>query len=141
MKGSLIAFVVSLNLHRRHLTSSQAAAASVEVLPMLEEEAKDRQRANALVNQPQNKNGQNREIFPYSSEETGKSTDQAAALFQTNGRYVSDAKKLNKEAPDLFEKVKTGEMTIPQARREKTKRSHFDSSPLSCRANFNVKAF
>jgi hypothetical protein len=44
-KGSLVEFVVSLNLHRRHLDSGQRAAVAVEILPLLEAEAKERQRA------------------------------------------------------------------------------------------------
>lgn len=43
-QGSLVAFVVSLNLKRRHLTPLQKAAVGVDMLPMLEEEAKERQR-------------------------------------------------------------------------------------------------
>jgi len=42
-QGSLVTFVVSMNLHRRHLTSSQRAVVALEVLPMLEAEAKERQ--------------------------------------------------------------------------------------------------
>lgn len=42
--GSLVVFVVSLNLKRRDLNSGQRAVIALEVLPMLEEEAKERQR-------------------------------------------------------------------------------------------------
>lgn len=104
-QGSLITFVISLNLHRRHLTASQRAAVAVDVLPMLEEEARQRRGARTdLV-----------EIIPPS--DTGKARDQAAALFQTNGRYVQDAKRLATEAPELFEAVKAGGMTLPEAKK------------------------
>ena len=48
--GSLIAFVVSLNLHRRHLTSSQRAVVALDILPMLEAEARERQLATLKQN-------------------------------------------------------------------------------------------
>jgi hypothetical protein len=44
-KGSLVEFVVSVNLHRRHLDSGQRAAVAVDMMPLLEGEAKERQRA------------------------------------------------------------------------------------------------
>jgi hypothetical protein len=47
--------------------------------------------------------------------ETGKSRDQAAAIVGVNRQYVSDAKKLKEEAPEVFEQVKAGR--------------HFDSRP------------
>lgn len=45
-KGSLVTFVVALNLHRRHLTSSQRAAIAADLEPLLAAEAKERQRAH-----------------------------------------------------------------------------------------------
>lgn len=115
-----VAFVVSLNVARRHLTSSQLAALSTDVLPMLEAEARERMSvasANKGV-----------EIFP--PLEQGKSRDTAASLFSTNARYVSDAKRIKGDAPDLFEQVKTGELTIPQAKREIVQRERQDAPPL-----------
>lgn len=43
---SPVAWVVSLNLKRRHLTPAQRAAVSVEAMPLLEAEAKERSLAN-----------------------------------------------------------------------------------------------
>ncbi|MGH7601108.1 MAG: hypothetical protein ACREOI_32530, partial [bacterium] len=42
-KGSLIDFIISKNLHRRHLNESQKGACARDALPFLREEAKARQ--------------------------------------------------------------------------------------------------
>ena len=41
--GDPVAYVTSMNLKRRHLTTSQLATIAVKLLPLLEEEAKKRQ--------------------------------------------------------------------------------------------------
>lgn len=107
--GSLVAFVVSLNMHRRHLTPSQKAAIAQDVLPKLEAEARER-----VVEAARTKWGGNISV-PFDGQ--GEARQQAAALLDVNPRYISDAKRIKNDAPDLFEKVKDGEITIPQAKR------------------------
>ena len=79
---------------------------------MLEAEAKVRQRQQALINQPQS---QKMEIFPPS--EKGKARDHAAALTGTNGRYVSDAKKLKQMAPGVFARVVDGTVSLSETKK------------------------
>lgn len=40
-RGSLTAFVISLNVHRRHMDKSQLACVAVRALPLFEDEAKE----------------------------------------------------------------------------------------------------
>ena len=114
--GSLVQFVLSLNLHRRHLTSSQKAVLALEVEPILAEEAKQRQRHGG----PEAKGSQ---IVDYVDSNEGKAAEQAAQLVGTNRQYVADAKRVAQERPDLIEQVRDGAITIPQAVRE-TKGAH-----------------
>lgn len=107
-KGSLVAFVVSLNLKRRHLSSGQKAVIALEVERQLAVEAKERQRG-----------GQGGVLLSQRIEQAteGKATQQAAALTGTNRQYVSDAKRIERDAPEVLERVRNGSLTIPEAKR------------------------
>lgn len=108
-QGSLVQFVLSLNLHRRHLSSSQKAVVALEVLPMLEEEARARQGTRTdLGNIPQ----------IIAGSQPSEARDIAAQLVGTNRQYVSDAKAIATKAPELLEQVKEGTLTLPEAKRE-----------------------
>jgi len=122
--GSLVSFVVSMNLHRRHLSSSQRGMIATDALRMLEEEAEQRR----LATLKQGARYPDKEIVP--EREHGQARDQAAAMFQTNPRYVQDAKRIRQEAPDLADDIRRGDKTIPQAKRELVRRYKKDPPPL-----------
>jgi len=111
-KGSLISFVVSLNLKRRHLSSSQKAVIALEALPMIEAEAKERQK----LSEGRGKKGSQK--IEHLNSDKGKSTQQAAKLFDTNRQYVSAVKKIKETSPEKLDSIKRGERTIAQIQKE-----------------------
>ncbi len=111
-KGSLVGFVLSLNLKRRHLTSGQRAVLALEVEPFFAEEAKERQK----LSEGRGKKGP--EFFPDLKNDQGDARDQAAIATGTNGRYVSDMKRIKRDAPVIFEQVKAGEITITEGKKK-----------------------
>ena len=106
--SSPVAYMIKAATLRRQLSSSQRAMIAVEALPELEAEAKKRQGArNDLTS-----------VKIFTDVEPERSSARAAEMFGTNAQYVSDAKRIKAEAPELAEQVRTGEMPIYQAKRE-----------------------
>jgi site-specific DNA-methyltransferase (adenine-specific) len=136
-RGSLVAFVVGKNLHRRNLTPGQRAAIAAEALDALEAEARQRQqaaggdkRSAAAKAARAGKAGRaattgegDGSVVAKSPQAVGakpapKSRDVAAAQFGVSGRGVQDAKAVLDRAPELHAQVKAGTKKGSQARRE-----------------------
>lgn len=107
-----VEFVLSMNLHRRHLTESQKAQIGAEALPEFEIEAKKRQ-----VESPSGK-GKRLDVAKLPEPIKGRASEKVADLVGVSPRYIQEAKKIKEERPDLAEKIKAGEMSIPEAKRE-----------------------
>jgi SAM-dependent methyltransferase len=106
-KGTPLQWVISENLIRRHLTSSQRAVIALDLLPLLEKEAKERQNKGYLGSYDPKSGGG----------EKGKSSQIAARLTKSNYAYVEAVKSISKSAPELIEKVRAGDLSIPDAKR------------------------
>lgn len=109
-------WVISKNLRRRHLTTSQRAAIAVEAIPMLQEEAKERQLAALKQNRrvpssPIGNDGRTKSA-------SGRSVEMAAESFQVGTSSVNRAIEVKKHNPELLEKVKVGEITVSAAQQE-----------------------
>lgn len=102
------AFVVSQNLHRRHLTASQKAMIGAKLKPAFAAEAKERQRART-GNQP----GAEVEIVP--PLEKAKARDAAADAVGVSGKYVDQAEYVLKNDPAAASEVEQGKISLPQA--------------------------
>ncbi len=106
-----VSYVISKNLERRHLSKSQRAMLAVEFLPLLEEEARRRQLSGLIQNQ-------DTVVEKIPQREMGKAREKAGEIVGASGRYVSDAKKIKSESPELADLILQGDMTVSEAKRQ-----------------------
>lgn len=90
---TIVPFVVSKNLHRRHLTTGQRGAVAADIATLEHGQRADRVDTAIAVSQPQ-----------------------AAKLLNVSVDSLQRAAAVKRADPDLHEKVKAGEMTAGQAR-------------------------
>lgn len=109
-----LAFVLSCNIHRRHLTTSQRASVAAKLMPIYEEQAAKRQKAT------QPKKGQNvlnqvKENLP-EPEGKGQSRDKAGAAMNVSGKAVDMAAKVHAKAvPEIIDAVDRGDLAVSAA--------------------------
>lgn len=120
-----VRFVLDTNLERRHLSSSQKAAAATDALEVMEQYARARSSANLVQNQPPPADP----AVNLAADETGaastdqppphgRSDEQVAQQFGTSGRQVSRAKKVKAADPEKFDEVKSGNISLAAAEQQ-----------------------
>jgi site-specific DNA-methyltransferase (adenine-specific) len=107
--GSPLAWAISTNIHRRHLTASQRAILAIDLLPLLEAEAKERQR----LSRGRGRSGAN----DGTKKPRGKACAFAASLTGCSPAYVEKAKALRDRVEELVEPVRLGYLSLPEALR------------------------
>lgn len=109
--GSPTSWVISQNLHRRHLTASQKAAIALEAEPLFVAEAKERQRLSGG-------RGTKGKSKLTDLKSKGQARDHAAKSVGASSGYVAEVKKIAAKDPSLLPEIKAGTLKISEAKKK-----------------------
>lgn len=118
-----VAYVVSANLHRRHLDTNQRAGVGAKIRVLFEEAARCREKAGKSADgksggrgkKKENPSANLREGFG-SDHEKQKASEQAAEAVNVSPRSVEYASKvLDSGTPELFGMIESGEVSVSAA--------------------------
>ncbi len=125
-------FVLSQNLHRRHLSAGQRAAIAEQMKPLFEREAKERKRQaggdrksltakmrQAIPSGGDQANNESTEADRHERTAAGR----AAKAVHVSPRAVDQFSRVKKADPDLAQKVAAGEVSLGRAEREVRERA------------------
>lgn len=104
------AFVIALNLERRHLLDGQKAMVALDAVPLLAKDAEKRMKAGVALNPAAP--GQQGSRYERAT------VSQAAKITGTSGRSVARAKRIVEADPELAEKVRVGDLPLKTAERQ-----------------------
>jgi hypothetical protein len=116
------AFAVAMNDRRRHMNKGALAAVAAELEPFFAADAARRKKETE--GRPKRDAVKPEEKVPQVSavRRAPQAREEAAKSVGVNDRYVSDAKKVKQEAPEVFERLKAGKITLQDAKREVAKK-------------------
>ena len=100
--------------------AKQSVVAAAELEPFFAEDAKRRQKLSIKARDEKGRAAPVMAILPQVVQEKPApvARNEAAKSVGVGERYVQDAKKIRTEAPEVFERLKAGKMTLQDAKRE-----------------------
>lgn len=102
-ESTIFEYVLSTNLHRRHLSNSQRACLAVNILPMIEEKKKnDLSKKISMI-----RSGE-------TVEKAKRSNEIAAEMFSIGAANVTNAKRVKNHSIELFNRILSGELNVAQ---------------------------
>lgn len=116
------AFAVSLNDRRRHMTKGALAAVAAELEPLFAADAKRRQKEAGGDRKSEKAKSVVQKIEQPILVNDRKANAEAAQAVGVNRQYVAEAKKMKEQAPEVFERLKAGKVTLQDAKREVAKK-------------------
>jgi len=96
-------YVISSNIRRRHLDTSQRAMLATEMLPEFEAEARSRHGKNGSVDP---------DVLVVNEQGEARARDQVGKVFGVSGVSVRRAKRVKEEAPEKVEEIIKGKTTV-----------------------------
>jgi hypothetical protein len=130
-----VAWVLSENLYRRHLTASQRSAVATDLERLFQADAE----ARRIANLKRGDTSADVAKMP-AREEQGRSRDKAAEKMSVSPRYVQDAKALREADPETFEQVKAGKVSLSDAKKKvKTAAAKSDDATVAERKEKGVR--
>jgi len=143
-EARMLDLIVSLNVERRHLDAGQKAFLALDYEVAYADAARAEE-AKRRLNAPSNQHSasssaasadrrtppppppfDNRPMPPVRDR---RSDERAAKVTGASGRGVQRAKAVQRDAPDLADKVRTGEMALDKADRERRERVRLQPKP------------
>lgn len=101
-----LSYVVSINVRRRHMDTSQRAMLATEMLPEFEAEAKKRQQTG------KHRSSQNCDNLVLDHQGWARSSSQAAKVFNVSPRSIQQAKQIKKDAPNRVQDIVSGKISV-----------------------------
>ena len=84
-------------------------------LTMYEAEAKERQRLSGGDHGNQHTGGKLADVPRVEQPAEPRSIERAASAFGVGKQYIADIKRIEREAPEVFQKIEQGKISIPEA--------------------------